>query len=73
MFCSSYYTSRFLLWADWVYTNTMMMIYIIHAANSVGIIEVPLGANVIPKGTALGYSVNISLCILHTPFYGRTL
>ena len=50
----------------------MMMIYIIYAANWVGIIEVPLGANVIPKGTALEYSVNIPLSILRTVFYGRT-
>ena len=50
----------------------MMMIYIIYAANWVGIIEVPLGANVIPKWMALEYSVNISLYILHTFFYGRS-
>ena len=31
----------------------------IYAANWVGLIEVPLGANVIPKGAALGYSAII--------------
>ena len=40
-----------------------------HAANWVGTIEVPLGANVIPKGAALEYSANISLCILQGPAF----
>ena len=50
----------------------MMMIYIIYATNWVGSIELPLGATVIPKWLVLEYSVNISLCILYTFFYGRT-
>jgi hypothetical protein len=37
----------------------MMMIYMIYAANWVDLIEVLLGANMIPKRTALGYSVMI--------------
>lgn len=32
----------------------------------VGIIEVPLGANVIPKRAALEYFLNVPLCILLT-------
>ena len=48
----------------------MMMIYVINAANRVGTVEVPLGANLIPKGTALEYSAVIPLCILLAFFCG---
>ena len=39
----------------------MMMIYMIYAANWADVIEVPLGANVIPKGTALEYSAIVPM------------
>ena len=39
----------------------MMMIYMIYAANWVDVIEVPLGANVISKRTALEYSAIIPM------------
>ena len=44
-----------------VCTYMMMVIYMIHAANWVDLIEVSLGANVIPKGTALEYPVIIPM------------
>ena len=40
----------------------MMMIYMIHAANWVDLIEVPLGANVIPKGAEFRCSAIIPMC-----------
>ena len=43
----------------------MMMIYMIYAANWADVIEVPLGANVIPKGTALEYSAIIPMYYVH--------
>ena len=44
----------------------MMMIYMIHAAKWVDTNEVPLGANVIPKRTALEYSAIIPMYSVYT-------